>query len=718
SIPYDCSGSGTSCTCQCLRSLFGYLIASRRLFIQQSDGVTVASLVSSANSAGYPLTVNDCPVLQVNQNKLFYAMTKDSISNTYAARIGDFEVSWNNTRIENLYHFYPDTCGGGRVLPFRDTVDAAKPHLVQKTMYVTNAMSAYHIINKDTLVFGLPYNHVDSPVNQIRSYFGPGVHAFTSYINTFIKFDSVSVIPSSALIQSATLNLPPSLFGFYSPAYPYSNTISDTIFKIAVPGTDWNVSSWDVFPPEYYAYRTTATNQFISINIASAVQNWVNTGNHGLEFYTSCFCDSIQYSSFAIDQVSGSGHNQTSLNIFYIVRDTPITGYMLLHYNPTCDTLIDYSCNSIVTDTSLNPYTTGVLGNWRGNRSYTYYGTRAETDPTSSTNIRHNGAFRDFAPYWVFQNKSLQPQPDTTRWVWNSELTLFNPKGMEIENKDPLGRYNSILYGYYNTLPTAVIQNGHYRESAFEGFEDYGFVTQTCDTACPSARHVDFGPFLSRLSTVQKHSGKSSLLLDGHDQVGLSFPLISQDTTLPTLNFITATDACPGVGAVLSAVKTPNTILLPTFSPFRGRKMVVSVWVKEAQACNCTSYVNEDIKIECTGGATLSATFIPSGPIIEGWQRCEGVFTIPAGADALSVNLETTGASPAYFDDLRIHPFNANMKSFVYNPVNLRLMAEQDENNYSTFYEYDDDGTLIRVKKETERGIQTIKETRSALLKQ
>jgi len=49
--------------------------------------------------------------------------------------------------------------------------------------------------------------------------------------------------------------------------------------------------------------------------------------------------------------------------------------------------------------------------------------------------------------------------------------------------------------------------------------------------------------------------------------------------------------------------------------------------------------------------------------------------------------------------------------------VNLRLMAELDENNYATFYEYDDDGTLIRVKKETERGIQTIKESRSALLK-
>jgi hypothetical protein len=45
-------------------------------------------------------------------------------------------------------------------------------------------------------------------------------------------------------------------------------------------------------------------------------------------------------------------------------------------------------------------------------------------------------------------------------------------------------------------------------------------------------------------------------------------------------------------------------------------------------------------------------------------------------------------------------------------------MAQLDENNYATFYEYDDDGTLVRVKKETERGIKTISETRSALIKE
>jgi hypothetical protein len=61
-----------------------------------------------------------------------------------------------------------------------------------------------------------------------------------------------------------------------------------------------------------------------------------------------------------------------------------------------------------------------------------------------------------------------------------------------------------------------------------------------------------------------------------------------------------------------------------------------------------------------------------------------------------------------------MHPFNANMKSFIYDPITLRLMAELDENNYTTFYNYDEEGQLIRVKKETIQGVKTIKETRAA----
>lgn len=71
----------------------------------------------------------------------------------------------------------------------------------------------------------------------------------------------------------------------------------------------------------------------------------------------------------------------------------------------------------------------------------------------------------------------------------------------------------------------------------------------------------------------------------------------------------------------------------------------------------------------------------------------------------------------AYFDDLRINPIKGNMKSYVYDPISLKLMAELDENNYATFYEYDAEGTLVRIKKETERGVFTIKESRQSIQK-
>src|SRR6201999_2805076 len=119
------------------------------------------------------------------------------------------------------------------------------------------------------------------------------------------------------------------------------------------------------------------------------------------------------------------------------------------------------------------------------------------------------------------------------------------------------------------------------------------------------------------------------------------------------------------------------------------------------------------VSFTLAGGGDSTVNLLPSGKIIEGWQRYEAVVHIPATATVMTLTLQASGSSTTYFDDIRLHPFNAEMKSYVYNSTTLRLMAELDDNNYATFYEYDDDGTLIRVKKETERGVMTIKETRS-----
>jgi len=104
----------------------------------------------------------------------------------------------------------------------------------------------------------------------------------------------------------------------------------------------------------------------------------------------------------------------------------------------------------------------------------------------------------------------------------------------------------------------------------------------------------------------------------------------------------------------------------------------------------------------------------PSGPIIEGWQRIDTSFTVPSDATSAKLILGDDGSQKVYFDDIRILPFNGEMVSYVYDPVSLRLVSELDANNYATFYEYDEEGTPVRTKAETSRGIQMIKETRSA----
>ena len=64
-----------------------------------------------------------------------------------------------------------------------------------------------------------------------------------------------------------------------------------------------------------------------------------------------------------------------------------------------------------------------------------------------------------------------------------------------------------------------------------------------------------------------------------------------------------------------------------------------------------------------------------------------------------------------------MQPVKASVKSYVYNPLTMRLMSSLDENNYATFFEYNIKGELIRTKRETERGIMTIKEHNTYLTK-
>jgi len=150
------------------------------------------------------------------------------------------------------------------------------------------------------------------------------------------------------------------------------------------------------------------------------------------------------------------------------------------------------------------------------------------------------------------------------------------------------------------------------------------------------------------------------------------------------------------------------------FRPEPDERYWVSAWVKEAHPNQVKTYTDAHIRLSFSGGTPLDVDFFPTGEIIEGWQRIVGSFTIPVGSTTLELDLKNDGAVDAFFDDIRFHPFNGSFKSYVYDPVTLWLTAELDDNNYATFYEYDQEGQLIRIKKETSRGIMTIQESSSS----
>lgn len=170
---------------------------------------------------------------------------------------------------------------------------------------------------------------------------------------------------------------------------------------------------------------------------------------------------------------------------------------------------------------------------------------------------------------------------------------------------------------------------------------------------------------------------------------------------------------------LIGGTPPPCNDCITSFSPLRGETYVLSTWVKE-ESTNATTFDNCGIYIEFEGAPDVIGPIYPDPdhPIIDGWQRVEHAFPIPATATKIKMRIVNKSPSIAAFvDDIRIHPFNSNMKSYVYDPETFRLMAELDERNYATFYEYDEEGALIRVKKETERGIMTIQESRNNTVK-
>lgn len=353
----------------------------------------------------------------------------------------------------------------------------------------------------------------------------------------------------------------------------------------------------------------------------------------------------------------------------------------------------------------INPYIANILGNWRGHKSWTFQGSRNNSNVDAAENLRRDGYLPNYKSFWVnsgasWTKNSLVNNTQYENWNWTAEATIISPYGFDLESMDPLGNYSGAIYGFKNMLSTAVGSNTRNKEFGFDSFEDYYNNAFSSDCIRPSFRIADA---LAKVSAAQSHTGKYSMVITG------SY----------TKNFMMT--PTPGAQQSLEVPYMLNSNdFITGFSPNTGapaRKFILSFWARGPYSNSTYDYTNigADVKIGST--SLLVAGSLRKSDIIEGWQKFEYEFIIPASSSGNLSLVLATGGQQSYFDDIRIHPFDANMKSFVYDRTNFRFTSELDENNFASFYDYDLEGKPVRVRKESERGVLTVKETRGTIYK-
>lgn len=357
--------------------------------------------------------------------------------------------------------------------------------------------------------------------------------------------------------------------------------------------------------------------------------------------------------------------------------------------------------------TTYNPFTIGLAGNWRPWKSYAYKTVRdySNTQP----NTKSDGTFVVFKPFWRVTGSPSKWVPEYTvtnldNWILQSENTGFSPNGNLVESKDALGLYHSQLYGYNHTLLAAKANNAKSSQIAYDGFEDYMNIYNyfaTCGKM--SMNNLQLFSLINGtsqpvISTTTAHTGKNSLYIASGQTLTTTYqgapiapdPYFGDDTPPPCSN----REVCV------------NKLII------EAGKYISSFWVRRYDTdADLSTY-----PIYSITGSGITVNNTKKSMMINGWQKIDVEFT-KTGTSTVTFNFGgITGG--LYLDDWRVQPFNSSMTTYVYDCNQLRPWAELDDRNFATIMEYDSEGTLVRTKKETEKGIYTLNENRKSIVKQ
>jgi len=271
-----------------------------------------------------------------------------------------------------------------------------------------------------------------------------------------------------------------------------------------------------------------------------------------------------------------------------------------------------------------------------------------------------------------------------------------------------------------------VANNATHKEIVYENFEEIQLNTACGGSTFPPPMPVDncnkhFPISGYVLSNTLAHTGKNSMIISKDDFQSYAIKIGDIDEEMISnaeinKRLIDKSNQSPTNPTHELDISMVSEQIKSRFSPDRNKKHILSYWINT----NNQAYEKMTSPVMEMQSSNIGVTFnrLSVGDPIEGWQKVVWQMEVlsTAGPDFMMTfnNLLT---DDVYIDDFRITPLKSSMKGYVYDDITKKFVAELDENNYATFYEYDEDGALVRVKKETEKGIFTIKEVRKSLKK-
>jgi len=380
-----------------------------------------------------------------------------------------------------------------------------------------------------------------------------------------------------------------------------------------------------------------------------------------------------------------------------------------------------------------NRYVLGHRGNYRPVAQYSYIAPRKYTDAY----IKDQGKFSMTGyGFWNSSNGDTTGHKRTILskisglippyWKKMSSVTKYDVYGNAIEEIDPTGKYISAQYGYNKSLPVAVTTNVRQSSSSYEGFEDFSMLVPEWQYDLYKGTYYFHSPFAQHYQDIE-----------GANHINNGYGQSYYKGMKKVFNGDTITNVTSHTGKYSLRLASSRTFLIQTRDPIQEAtgqgglnnnaknfridstgQYIVSVWVKpvSGSVTNVLSGMNVSIDIQCSTSPQSSnpdSFYLQSGNV-DGWYLAISKVDFRNNDPC---NVELTLPANAYYDDIRFVPIGAHMRSFVYNPLNFKLTAQLDENNFATFYEYDQEGLLIRVKKETDKGIMTVSENRRSNVK-